>query len=71
MGDRGSDGLEMIQEQLEYLIWSFMRFETILSMKISLEKIELIPIRGVDNVEALGSHGDVGCGTYSLHIWVY
>ena len=40
-------------EQLTYLCWLLMWFETISGLKVNLEKSELIPVGRVENVEEL------------------
>ena len=46
-------------EQLKYLSWILMWFEALSSLKINLNKSEIIPIGTVDNVEELAS--ELGC----------
>ena len=51
-------------EQLKYLSWILMWFEALSSLKINLNKSEIIPIGTVDNVEVLAS--ELGCKVRSL-----
>ena len=51
-------------EQLMYLRWTLMWFEAFSGLKINLFKSEMIPMGGVDNVEALAA--ELGCGVGSL-----
>ena len=41
------------EEQLTYLCWLLMWFETISGLRVNLEKIELIPVGRVENVKEL------------------
>ncbi|RVW27259.1 hypothetical protein CK203_103088 [Vitis vinifera] len=52
------------KENLEYLSWVFMWFEACLSLKINLEKSELIPIGEVPNLEEFAEV--LGCKVGSL-----
>ena len=52
------------QEQFTYLCWFLMWFETLLRLRINLEKSELYPIGSVGDVEALAVV--LGCKVGSL-----
>ncbi|KAL6313847.1 hypothetical protein AAG906_010266 [Vitis piasezkii] len=41
------------QDQMTYLYWLLMCFEAILRLKINLDKSELIPVGGMDNIDDL------------------
>lgn len=41
------------QDQMTYLYWLLMCFEAILRLKINLDKSELIPMGGMDNIDVL------------------
>ena len=79
VGGRGGEGLELTHllvaidnlifydanlEQLEYLSWTLVWFETILGLKINLEKSELLSIVEVANVVELAMV--LGCKVGSL-----
>ena len=50
------------QDHLRYLSWVFMWFEAIFGLKINLDKIQVIPIKGVANVKELASMLDCRIG---------
>ena len=51
-------------EQLMYLKWTLMWFETFSGLKINLNKSEIISLGRVDNMEELAA--ELGCGVGSL-----
>ena len=55
---------EANSEQLMYLRWTLMWFKAFSSLRINLNKSEIIPLGRVDNVEVLAS--ELGCGVGSL-----
>ena len=55
---------EADKDQLKFLSWTLMWFETVSSLKINLNKSEIIPIELVANVEELAS--ELGCKAGTL-----
>ena len=55
---------EADKDQLKFLSWTLMWFEAVSSLRINLNKCEIIPILPVVNVENLAS--DLGCEVGSL-----
>ena len=56
---------EADKDQLKFLSWTLMWFETVSCLRINLNKSEIIPIGPVVNVEELAA--ELGCEVGSLH----
>ena len=56
---------ESFHDQLTYLCWLLMCFETFFRLKVNLEKSELIPVGSVKNVDELAK--EFGCKVGAFH----
>ena len=55
---------ETNSDQLRYLGWVFMWFEALSGLKVNKDKSEIIPVRGVENMDELAM--GLGCGAGKL-----
>ena len=53
-----------LRDQLAYLNWILLWFKAISALKINLDKSSILPVRDVENLEALVA--ELGCRTWTL-----